>query len=53
VFGPIVAVVVLQLIQTDLTFLRVDSNLALVAQGAILIAVVMVGSLITMRRSRG
>jgi ribose transport system permease protein len=52
VLGPIVAVVVLQLIQTDLTFLRVDSNLALVAQGAILIAVVMVGSLITMRRSR-
>jgi ribose transport system permease protein len=52
VLGPIVAVVILQLIQTDLTFLRVDSNLALVAQGAILIAVVMVGSLVTMRRSR-
>jgi ribose transport system permease protein len=52
VFGPIVGVIVLQLIQTDLTFLNLDSNFALVAQGAILIAVVMIGSLIEMRRSR-
>jgi ribose transport system permease protein len=52
VFGPIVAVVVLQLIQTDLTFLKVNSNFALVAQGVILIGVVMVGSFIQMRRSR-
>jgi ribose transport system permease protein len=50
VFGPIVAVVVLQLIQTDLTFIGVDSNIALVAQGAILIGVVMIGSLVEMRR---
>jgi len=52
VFGPIVAVVVLQLIQTDLTFLKVNSNFALVAQGAILIGVVMLGNLIQMRRGR-
>jgi ribose transport system permease protein len=52
VFGPIVAVVVLQLIQTDLTFLRFDSNYALVAQGAILILVVMFSSLVSMWRSR-
>jgi ribose transport system permease protein len=52
VFGPIVAVVVLQLIQTDLTFLHVDSNFALVAQGAILIGVVMLGNVIQMRRGR-
>ena len=52
VFGPIIAVVILQLIQTDLTFLSVDSNLALVAQGLLLIAVLMVGSLIDMRRNR-
>jgi ribose transport system permease protein len=52
VFGPIVAVVVLQLIQTDLTFLKVDSNFALVAQGAILIGVVMIGNVIQMRRGR-
>jgi ribose transport system permease protein len=52
VFGPIVAVVILQLIQTDLTFLRVDSNFALVAQGAILIGVVMLGNLLQIRRRR-
>jgi ribose transport system permease protein len=53
VFGPIVGVVVLQMIQTDMTFLSIDTNLALVAQGVILIAVVMFGSVIEMRRSRG
>ena len=52
VFGPIVAVVILQLIRTDMTFLNVNSNLAVVAQGAILIGVVMVGSLLQMRRAR-
>ena len=52
VAGPIIAVVVLQLIQTDLTFLRVDPNFAFVAQGAILIGVVAVGSLVQMRRAR-
>lgn len=52
VFGPIVAVVVLQLIQTDMTFLKVDTNLAIVAQGLILIGVVMFGSLIQWRQSR-
>jgi ribose transport system permease protein len=53
VFGPIVGVVVLQLIQTDMTFLSIDTNLALVAQGVILIGVVMFGSVVEMRRSRG
>ena len=43
---------ILQLIQTDLTFLQVDSNMTLVAQGAILIGVVMIGSVIEMRRRR-
>ena len=52
VVGPIIAVVILQLIQTDLTFLHVDSNFALVAQGVILIVVVMIGSVIQMRRGR-
>ncbi|HEU4671771.1 MAG TPA: ABC transporter permease [Candidatus Limnocylindrales bacterium] len=52
VFGPIVAVVVLQLIRDDMTFLRVDPNYGLVAQGFILIGVLMVGSFIQMRRSR-
>lgn len=52
VFGPIVAVVVLQLIRDAMTYMKVDSNYGLVAQGVILIAVLMVGSYIQMRRSR-
>ncbi len=52
VFGPLVAVVVLQIIQTDITFLNVDSNLAVVAQGVILIGVVILGSLLQLRRAR-
>lgn len=53
VFGPIVGVVVLQLIRTDMTFLRMNTNLAVVSQGVILIGVVMVGSFIELRRARG
>jgi len=52
VVGPLVAVVVLQLIRDDMTFLQVDPNYGLVAQGLILIGVLMVGSFIQMRRSR-
>lgn len=50
IFGPIVAVVILSLLRTDMTFLNVDTNLATVVQGLILVGVVMVGSLIQMRR---
>lgn len=53
VLGPIVAVFILQLIRTDMTFLNIDSNMAIVAQGVILIGVVMFGSLIQLRRDRG
>jgi ribose transport system permease protein len=52
VFGPIVAVVILQLIRTDMTFLNVNTNLSVVLQGLILIGVVMFGSLIQIRRDR-
>lgn len=52
VFGPLVAVVILQLIRTDMTFLNLDTNLAVVVQGVILIGVVMIGSLLQLRRSR-
>jgi len=52
VFGPIIAVMILQLIRTDMTFLRVNTNMAVVAQGVILIGVVMIGSLFELRRSR-
>ena len=35
-----------------MTFLKLDTNLATVAQGVILIGVVMLGSFIQLRRSR-
>ena len=50
--GPIVAVFILSLLKPDLTFLRLNSNLATVAQGVILVAVVMVGTLLQIRRAR-
>jgi ribose transport system permease protein len=50
VFGPVIAVVILSLLRTDMTFLNVNTNLATVVQGLILVGVVMVGSLIQMRR---
>ena len=52
VVGPILAVLILSLIQTDMTFLGVNSNLATVAQGVILIGVVVLGSLTLRRRAR-
>ncbi len=52
VFGPIVAVIVLALIRSDLTFLNINSNLATVAQGVILIGVVMLGSVTELRRRK-
>jgi ribose/xylose/arabinose/galactoside ABC-type transport system permease subunit len=47
-----VAVVILSLLRTDMTFLNVNTNLATVAQGVILVGVVMVGSVIELRRER-
>ncbi len=52
VFGPLIAVMILQLIRTDMTFLNLDSNLAVVVQGLILIGVVMIGSFVQLRRER-
>jgi ribose transport system permease protein len=52
VLGPMVAVVILSLLRTDMTFLNVNTNLATVAQGVILVGVVMIGSLIELRRER-
>jgi len=52
VFGPLVGVVILQLIRTDMTFLNIDTNMAVVVQGLILIGVVMAGGLVEMRRRR-
>lgn len=52
IVGPIIAVLILSIIRSDLTFLNVNPNLATVVQGLILIGVVMLGSLITLRRER-
>jgi ribose transport system permease protein len=52
VLGPIIAVIVLALVRTDLFFAGVDPNWSTAIQGAILIAVVMFGSVVAMRRGR-
>ncbi len=52
VLGPIIAVIVLALVRTDLFFAGVDPNWSTAVQGAILIGVVMLGSLVAMRRVR-
>jgi len=52
VLGPMIAVVVLQMVRTVMTFMSIDTNLAIVAQGVILIGVVMLGSLLELRRAR-
>jgi ribose transport system permease protein len=52
IVGPILAVFILQLVRTDLTFLEVNANFATVIQGVILIGVVLLGSLLAMRRVR-
>ncbi len=52
VLGPVLAVMVLALVRTDLFFLGVDPNLSTAIQGAILIGVVMFGSLAAMRKVR-
>ena len=49
-FGPMVAVVILSLLRTDMTFLRLNTNLATVAQGVILVGVVMLGTFIAYKR---
>jgi ribose transport system permease protein len=48
-FGPMVAVVILSLLRTDMTFLRLNTNLATVAQGIILVGVVMFGTFFYLR----
>lgn len=52
VLGPIIAVVILALVRTDLFFGGVDPNWSTAIQGAILIGVVMFGSLLAMRKVR-
>jgi ribose transport system permease protein len=52
VTGPILAVFILALVQTDMTLLNIPTNLATVLKGAILIGVVMFGSVVAMRKTR-
>jgi ribose transport system permease protein len=52
VVGPLVGVVALQLIQTDTTLLNMDTNLASVLSGLILIGVVMLGAFTQSRGAR-
>jgi ribose transport system permease protein len=52
VFGPVVAVAILSLLQTDITLVGVNPNLATILQGVILIGVVMFGSITQLRRGR-
>jgi ribose transport system permease protein len=47
-----VAVAILQLVRTDLTLLGANPQLSTAIQGLILIGVVLVGSVLTLRRVR-
>ncbi|MEO1020629.1 MAG: ABC transporter permease [Pseudomonadota bacterium] len=47
--GPIVAVFILRLVRTDLTFLAVDPNVTTIVEGTIMVVVVMLGGLLAMR----
>jgi ribose transport system permease protein len=50
--GPILAVFILALLRTDMTFIGVNPNLSTALQGAILVGVVMFGAVLTFRRRR-
>lgn len=49
IVGPIVAVFILRLVRSDLTFLSVDPNVTTIIEGTIMVAVVMLGALVAMR----
>lgn len=50
--GPIVAVFILRLVRTDLTFLAVDPNVTTIVEGTIMVVVVMLGALVALRNRR-
>ena len=47
--GPILAVFILRLVRTDLTFLAVDPNITTVIEGTIMVGVVILGGLVAIR----
>ncbi len=50
--GPILAVFILRLVRTDLTFLSVDPNITTVIEGIIMVGVVILGGLVALRARR-
>ncbi len=50
--GPIVAVFILRIVRTILTFLAVDPNVTTIIEGTIMVAVVLLGTAATMRGAR-
>lgn len=52
IVGPIVAVFILRLVRSDLTFLAVDPNVTTIVEGTIMVIVVMFGALIALRRRK-
>lgn len=50
--GPIVAVLILQLIRQDLTFLEVDPSVQGVLEGVIIVVIVLVGATVALRSRR-
>jgi len=51
--GPIIAVFILRLVRTILTFLSVDPNVTTIIEGTIMVVVVMIGGLLAVRRRSG
>lgn len=49
IVGPIVAVFILRLVRSDLTFLAVDPNATTIIEGTIMVIVVMLGALLALR----
>ena len=49
IVGPIVAVLILRLVRSDLTFLSVDPNVTTIIEGTIMVVVVMLGAFLAMR----
>ncbi|MCY6381786.1 ABC transporter permease [Hoeflea prorocentri] len=47
--GPIIAVIILRLVRTDLALLSVDPNVTAIVEGTIMVVVVMAGGLIAVR----
>jgi len=52
IVGPIIAVFILRLVRSDLTFLAVDPNVTTIIEGTIMVVVVMLGALLALRRRK-